>query len=186
MLAVFLRRLAAGVDLLLNRRPGAGSYRVSALGGALRPASRVGGPVAYTGSHGILFLVQRLGEPTHPHWSFPAHPFASFRSLVTAAFPALAAMPPVVYLGLLAREGRRGQLRRTGAVRWPVVAAGVTGLAYLPQFLWERPDVPHLWTHVHLAGDGAAAIGAGTFRPALPPGRVAAAGFVLLAALGAP
>ncbi len=105
------------------------------------------GLLAHVG-HRMLFLVDRLGAPTHPGWQTPAHPLASPRTFAIALFPVLAALPPAVYAALLVREGVRW--RRTGRPRLPVVAAALVGFAYLPQFLWERPDVTHLRAHAHL------------------------------------
>lgn len=128
----------------------------------------------------LLFLVERLGEPTRPAWSFPEDPFASRRALLAALFPFAAAVPPFAYAGILLRQGVRrlhGQ-----AVAWPAAAAAVVGIAYLPQFLWERPDLAHLWAHLHLLAAIVAVAAAGE---RLPWRRVTAAGLGVAALLGA-
>ncbi len=105
------------------------------------------GLLAHVG-HRLAFLVARLGAPTHPGWHLRLQPPDSPRSLAIALFPLLAVLPPLVYAGLLAGEAVRR--RRGRGVRLPVAAAALVGVAYLPQFLWERPDVTHLRAHVHL------------------------------------
>jgi len=130
--------------------------------------------------HRLLFLVTRLAEPTRPGWRLPDEPLDSPRALATALFPLLAALPPIVYAAILAREGLRR--RRARELSWPAVAAALVGLAYLPQFLWERPDLAHLRAHLHLLV-GVVAVAAASERP--PWRRLAGAALVALAVLGA-
>lgn len=126
----------------------------------------------------MLFLVGRLDEPTRPGWSFPEAPFASRSDLLAALFPFAAAVPPVIYAGILLREGLRG--RRVQPVSWSAVAAATVGIAYLPQFLWERPDHDHLWAHLHLLAGIVAVAAAGESRRWR---RLAGAGLVAAALL---
>lgn len=98
--------------------------------------------------HRLLFLATRLGEPTHTHWRLPVDSFASPRALTRSLFPILAIAPLGVYIGIFLSEGFAWRTRR----EWHpgALAAGLVGVAYLPQFLWERPDLSHLHAHLHL------------------------------------
>lgn len=94
---------------------------------------------------GLLF--PRLAQPRHtlPPIQFVA-PLSSPRALVGTLAPLLVFVPPLIYLGLLARQWWRA---RGGApVERQHVAAALTGLAFVPQLLWERPDLWHLRTHL--------------------------------------
>lgn len=103
--------------------------------------------VAWVG-HRMLFLGERLAQPTRPHWTLPDDPLSSLHALGTALFPLLAASPPFLYLAVAAREALRRL--RSRALSAPALAAALAGAAHLPQFLWERPDPTHLHYHAHL------------------------------------
>lgn len=97
--------------------------------------------------HRVGFLVERLFAPTITLADAPAVGRDwSLRSIGSAATPLLVATPLVFYLWLLGREALRW--RRGDAVSRGVVAAALVGLAYWPQFGWERPDVFHFVTHL--------------------------------------
>lgn len=89
------------------------------------------------------FLVLRLGDPTPVSWSAPAAAPNDLRGLAYALLPLLVALPGLLYVAILLAAWRRRH--RAGARRLAV--AGALGLAYLPQFVWERPDVTHFRFH---------------------------------------
>ena len=97
-------------------------------------------------AHRLVFLGQRLAEPTEvrrlPIWQHLRTP----RQLGSLVTPVLALVPPLAYLLLLAGAQRRWWRGEPPDPRR--VTAAVAGLAYLPQFLWERPDFPHFCTHL--------------------------------------
>ena len=107
-----------------------------------------GDPLAFTAlcARRVLFLGGRLGDPTEVAWLWPPRIPADAVELATMAIPFLVVLLPLFYATLLA--GQWWRQRRGEAVRPHLVAAGLLGFAYLPQFAWERPDLPHLRTHL--------------------------------------
>jgi len=89
------------------------------------------------------FLFARLADPTAVAWRPPPQVPRTIGEAASAAQPLLVALPGIVYLVLLLAARRRPDGR--GARR--LAAAGALGLAYLPQFVWERPDLVHFRFH---------------------------------------
>lgn len=135
-----------------------------------------GALLAHAG-HRFAFLATRLGQPTEVAWSSAERWPRSPLEAGLLAQPLLAVLPPLVYFGILAREGLRR--RRREAVDRVAVAAALAGLTYLPQYLWERPDLAHYLHHqpVMLAAFAAAAASA--------PRRLRLAAAALLVTIGA-
>ena len=114
--------------------------------------------------HRMLFLGERLADPTRPGWAPAPHPLSSLHALKMTLFPLLAASPVALYLALAGRELLRWWRSRSGpaatrtispispvlAAWTPALGAALAGAAHLPQFLWERPDITHFRYHAHL------------------------------------
>jgi hypothetical protein len=95
----------------------------------------------------LTFVAERISSRTHIVWNFPPERLPrSPLELASQAMPVLAALHVFVYGGLLAHQLTRW--RRGFGVQFLVVASAMVGVAYLPQFLWERPDFPHFLTHL--------------------------------------
>ncbi|MBZ5589083.1 MAG: hypothetical protein LAO05_11030 [Acidobacteriia bacterium] len=94
---------------------------------------------------GLLF--PRLAQPRHTllFLNYGAS-LSSPRAVVGSLVPLLVLVPPLIYVGLLVRQGWRahGGLQ----VDRQQVAAALAGLAFVPQLLWERPDLWHLRAHL--------------------------------------
>ena len=94
---------------------------------------------------GLLF--PRVAQPRHTFLPMDYGPsLSSPRALVGATVPLLVLVPPLIYGALLARQWLR---RRAGRPIEPQhVGAALAGLAFVPQVLWERPDIWHLRAHL--------------------------------------
>ncbi len=100
-------------------------------------------------AHRLAFVAERFADRTNVVWDFPPKrlPRSPFE-FASQIMPVLAAVPVLVYGGLLAQQFLRW--RRTGGVQHVVVASALAGFAYLPQFLWERPDIWHFIDHLSI------------------------------------
>lgn len=94
----------------------------------------------------LRFLVERLAQRTDIRWTRPSEAPTDVREALVMSMPVLAALPFVVYGVLLGLQLWR---RRAGRpMHRPALAAALLGLAYLPQFVWERPDLSHFVYHL--------------------------------------
>lgn len=94
----------------------------------------------------LTFLVARLWQPSEVQWRWPLQTARTAQEALHLAMPLLVVLPVVVYGLLLWRQAYR--LRRGDEVERPLLAAVCLGFAYLPQFVWERPDLPHFIYHL--------------------------------------
>ena len=95
----------------------------------------------------VGFLFTRLGQPGYAPTVMEVGTAAtSPRSVVESQLSVLVFVPPLLYSGLLVWQWWR---RHEGwRVEGQHVAAALVGLAFVPQYLWERPDVWHLRAHL--------------------------------------
>jgi hypothetical protein len=97
----------------------------------------------------VLFLFQRFSVPHVEHASgWFDGPVRTPREVAMRLFPILGMVPPTVYVVLLIRAVVRAWRDRV----WPspsAVAAAVA-LPLTAYYLWERPDIWHLRTHLPL------------------------------------
>ncbi len=96
----------------------------------------------------FAFLVLRLDDPAVAgitRWS--GEPIASPRDLAVLVFPIVSWIPPLLYAGILAHAGWQ---RWRGHHSWwrPASVGALVGLAFVPYYLWERPDIWHLRNHL--------------------------------------
>jgi hypothetical protein len=98
--------------------------------------------------HRFDFLVRRVGEPTAIAWTWRLPTDASLEvwSLVTVPYQTTMLLAlDLVVLGLLWR--RRRNFADDPRLRTAAIALAVS-ILFLPQFLWERRDTPHLRLHL--------------------------------------
>jgi hypothetical protein len=153
--AAFLALIVACLAVVLRREPREAATRVlpGLLAGVapwrLITASRaeVLPFLAHLGRR-FLFLFQRLPHPVRHHYRWALALPNSPRELAALFVPAFWILLPVTYLAIVAYQIR--QWRGGREIRWPAVAAALVGLAYLPAFLWELPDLPHLRSQLPL------------------------------------
>ncbi len=94
---------------------------------------------------GLLF--PRAAQPRHTLLFITyGTSLSSPRALLGIAVPLLVLVPPLIYIGLLVRQWWR--YHRGLSVEPQHVAAALAGLAFVPQVLWERPDLWHLRAHL--------------------------------------
>lgn len=94
-----------------------------------------------------LFLFERLATPARVSWHFPpTHLPRTPRELGHQVIPLLAFLPVAVYGGLLTSQAL--QWRRHRTINWTILVPTLVGVSYLPQFLWERDDLPHFLHHL--------------------------------------
>lgn len=112
--------------------------------------------------HRYLLLITRLGGPGHGDqgWHWPRS-LTSPQDVVTALFPLLAAIPPLLYGVVLMWQGSRWSSREDWSPR--LVGVTVTALPWLAYYLLERRDIWHFRGHLPLLlvviGVGAGALG---------------------------
>lgn len=94
-----------------------------------------------------VLLAVRFVDPARPAWVSPQE-IRSLQQLANALLPVLTWVPPILYAGALLAWWRD----RSSASARDLLAAGLFGMAFLPQFLWERPDLPHLLFHAPVFG----------------------------------
>ena len=115
-------------------------------------------------AHRVGFLFTRVFEPTMDHFHVPQlSELNSPKDVVPLFVPLLIVLPALTYAAILGREAWRWRQERTA--RWLAVAAGLAGMAYLPQFAWERPDLVHFFSHLPVLVVTTAAVATGWSPP---------------------
>lgn len=94
----------------------------------------------------LRFLVERMAEPTDVAWSWSLRLPETPRHALAQTMPVLVALPFLVYGLLCLLQLRRWRASRP--IQRDAVVAGCLGWAYLPQFVWERPDLSHFIYHL--------------------------------------